>query len=65
MLYFLEEQILPGSPIHTDFLSSYATLRANFNYFTLYLSRNLVGQDFVQTNWIEGIFGAMKKMMRK
>lgn len=63
---FLNEWILPGSTVHTDCHASYATLSSlGFQHFQVNHSRNLVGADGIHTNWIEGIFGNMKKMMRK
>lgn len=66
LYYFINEWILPNSVIHTDSLASYHTLSSlGFTHFSVNHSRNLVGPDGIHTNWIEGIFGAMKKMMRK
>ena len=63
---FIYLWILPGSIVHTDCLASYNTLgELGFTHFTVNHSRNLVGPDGVHTNWIEGIFGVIKKMMRK
>lgn len=60
------EWILPGSTIHTDCHRSYATFNdLGFTHLTVNHSRNLVGEDGVHTNWIEGIFGCLKKLIRK
>ena len=57
---------MPGSTVHTDCLASYNTLNSlGFTHFTVNHSRNLVGPDGIHTNWIEGLFGCMKKMRRK
>ncbi|KCZ78237.1 hypothetical protein H311_00736, partial [Anncaliia algerae PRA109] len=45
---------------------SYATLNSlGFTHFTVNHSNNLVSSDGIHINWIEGIFGSVKKMMRK
>jgi hypothetical protein len=36
-----------------------------FTHLTVNHSRNLVGPNGVHTNWIEGIFGCIKKLIRK
>lgn len=66
LFHFLNEWILPGSIVHTDCHRSYMTLSSlGFQHFTVNHSRNLVGPDGTHTNWIEGLFGCMKKMRRK
>lgn len=63
---FLTEWVLPGSVVHTDCHRSYLTLSSlGFEHFTVNHSRNLVGPDGIHTNWIEGIFGCLKKLRRK
>lgn len=66
LYFFINNWILEGSVVHTDSLASYNTLSTlGFTHFQVNHSRNLVGPDGIHTNWIEGIFGVMKKMMRK
>lgn len=66
LFHFLQEWILPGSVVHTDSHRSYHTLSGlGFGHFTVNHSRNLVGPDGIHTNWIEGIFGCVKKLIRK
>ncbi|KCZ81223.1 hypothetical protein H312_01369 [Anncaliia algerae PRA339] len=63
---FFSTWILPGSIVHTDCHRSYATLSTlGFTHFTVNHSRNLVGPDGIHTNWIEGLFGCVKKLIRK
>lgn len=63
---FLTQWILPGSIIHTDCHKSYATLSSlGFRHFTVNHSKNLVEPNGIHTNWIEGIFGCVKKLIRK
>lgn len=63
---FFIDFIEPGSIIHTDSLSSYRTLSTlGFTHFTVNHSRELVSSDGIHTNWIEGIFGCLKKLRRK
>lgn len=58
--------MLPGSTIHTDSLRSYDALSSlGFTHCRVNHSRELVSPDGIHTNWIEGLFGCMKKMARK
>ncbi|KRH92320.1 putative transposable element, partial [Pseudoloma neurophilia] len=58
---FIERWILPGSIIHTDSHRSYQTLSSlGFTHCQVNHSA-----DGTHTNWIEGIFGSLKKMARK
>ncbi|MGL6132066.1 MAG: hypothetical protein ACRCZ9_10675 [Fusobacteriaceae bacterium] len=51
--------------MHNDFHASYVTHSSlGFTDFTINHSRNIVGHDGMHTNWIEGIFGSMKKFRR-
>ncbi|KAG0430607.1 hypothetical protein DMUE_5645 [Dictyocoela muelleri] len=66
LFIFLREWILPGSVVHTDSHRSYLTLSSlGFTHFTVNHSRELVSRDGIHTNWIEGIFGSLKKLQRK
>ncbi|KRH92543.1 hypothetical protein M153_47170001260 [Pseudoloma neurophilia] len=66
LYYFLGNFIERGSIIHTDCLRSYATINElGFTHFTVNHSRELITQDGVHTNWIEGMFGALKRLRRK
>lgn len=66
LFHFLNLWILPGSIVHTDCHRSYATLSSlGFTHFTVNHSINLVGPDGTHTNWVEGLFGCVKKMRRK
>ena len=63
---FIEKWILPGSTIHTDCHRSYSTLSSmGFTHLTVNHSRTLVSPDGTHTNWIEGLFGCVKKLRRK
>lgn len=63
---FFNEWILPGSVVHTDSHASYRTLSSlGFTHFRVNHSQNLVSDDGIHTNWIEGIFGCLKKLRRK
>lgn len=63
---FFNEWILPGSVVHTDSHRSYLTLSSlGFTHFMVNHSRNLVSPDGIHTNWIEGLFGCVKKLIRK
>jgi transposase-like protein len=62
LFLFLNEWILPGSVVHTDCHRSYHTLSSlGFTHFSVNHSRHLVDENGINTNWIEGIFGCVKK----
>ncbi|KCZ77606.1 hypothetical protein H311_01380 [Anncaliia algerae PRA109] len=66
LFHFFTTWILPGSVVHTDCHRSYNTLNTlGFTHFTVNHSRNLVSPDGIHTNWIEGLFGCVKKLIRK
>ena len=62
---FIREWVVEGTTIHTDAHRSYFTLsQVVYEHNVVNHSENLVGPDGIHTNWIEGIFGAMKKLRR-
>lgn len=63
---FLNEWVLPGSIVHTDRHRSYDTLCSlGFTHFRVNHSTEFVAPDGTHTNWIEGMFGVLKKLARK
>ncbi|KRH92909.1 hypothetical protein M153_21290001059 [Pseudoloma neurophilia] len=66
LLHFVNLWVLPGSVIHTDSHASYNTLSSlGFTHCRVNHSRELVARDGTNTNWIEGLFGCLKKMIRR
>ena len=66
ILKIIKSNVLEGTIIHTDCLKSYNILSAcGFEHYTVNHSRGFKTRQGVHTNWIEGMFGVLKKLRRK
>ena len=62
---FFDAWIARGSTVTIDYLATYSFLnRQGFRHYTVNHSKDLVSSNGIHTNYIEGIFGSVKKLMR-
>ena len=66
LMRFLCKYVESGSIVHTDSLPSYnAMVKCGFTHFKVNHSTGFKSPKGIHTNWIEGIFGSLKKLRRK